>query len=99
MRKIKIAIRKKSKPVRRHDRDGRAVDDLGTEDQKEGDEAEPRMTLSQLLDQRRADAETAQTREDREAYMEKLEAYLKRPITAADLERPELGKLFGRRKS
>jgi len=77
-------------PEQRHDRDGiLSGDDSDNETQP---------TLSQLLDQRRAAAEEKQTREDREAYMEKLEAYLKRPITAADLERPELGKLFGRKK-
>lgn len=76
------------KPEQRHDVDGIPIEDS---------EPEHQPTLSQLLDQRRTDAEAKQTREDREAYMEKLEAFLRRPITAADLERPELGKLFGRK--
>lgn len=95
MKKLKVRIRPKQRPEPEERRD---LDGILSGDDSDS-EPEHRVTLSELLDQRRADAEEKQTREDREAYMEKLEAYLKRPITAAELGRPELGKLFGRRNS
>jgi hypothetical protein len=106
MKKLKVRIRPKQKSEQRRD----VIDVAATDEPEErhdrdgilsGDDSdnETQPTLSQLLDQRRADAEEKKTQEQRSDYLEKLEAYLRRPITAAELERPELGKLFSRRNS
>jgi hypothetical protein len=72
--------------VRRRDNELRPTED---------EQDETPETLSQMLDRKRADALAAEEDEKRADQMDALDAQMKRPITAQDLQRKIGGETTG----
>ena len=64
-------------------------------EQIEDEQDEPRQSLSDLLDRRRADALAAEEAAERADKLDAIDKQLKRPVTAQDLQRKVGGETTG----